>query len=90
MKSVAILSERYQQHESYNNHGRYMAKPKVGRKAGQAKPAEEVSVSAARIRLSELMNRTAYGSERFVIRKRGKVIAALVSAEDFEALDGAA
>jgi prevent-host-death family protein len=67
-----------------------MAKQKAERKAPEKEPIT-ISVSDARIRLSELVNRAGYGSERFVIMHRGKRIAALIGAREApEALDGAA
>jgi prevent-host-death family protein len=69
-----------------------MAKPKTGRKATEPKALDpnEVTVSDARIRLSELVLRAGYGAERFVIMRRGKQIAALIGARDLAVLDGAA
>ena len=46
-----------------------------------------MSVADAKKRLSELMSRVAYNSERFLIERRGKPMAALVSAEDLARLD---
>ena len=46
-----------------------------------------MSVADAKKRLSELMSRVAYKSERFIIQRRGKPMAALVSAEDLARLE---
>lgn len=43
-------------------------------------------VGETKKRLSELMSRVAYRGERFIIQRRGKPMAALVSAEDLERL----
>lgn len=41
----------------------------------------------ARAELADLVNRAAYGGERVVLTRRGKAIAAIVSAEELELLD---
>src|SRR5690349_19789964 len=41
----------------------------------------EYDVTEAKSRSSELLSRAAYGGERILIRKRGKPVAAIVSAE---------
>jgi prevent-host-death family protein len=46
-----------------------------------------ISVGDAKSRLSELISRAAAG-ERFVIRRRDKPVAALVSTDDFAKLEG--
>jgi prevent-host-death family protein len=46
-----------------------------------------LSVAEAKKRLSELMSRVAYKNERFLIERRGKPTAALVSAEDLARLE---
>jgi prevent-host-death family protein len=46
-----------------------------------------VSVAEAKKRLSELMSRVAYKGERFVIERRGRPMAALVSADDLRRLE---
>jgi len=46
-----------------------------------------LSVGDAKKRFSELMSRVTYGRERFLIRRRGKPMAALVSAEDLACLE---
>ena len=48
---------------------------------------ETVSVADAKKRLSELMSRVAYNRERFLVQRRGKPMAALVSAEDLALLE---
>ena len=47
----------------------------------------EITVSEARDQLSDLVNKTAFGKQRFVLLRRGKKVAALVSLEDFENLE---
>ena len=46
-----------------------------------------MSVADAKKHLSELMSRVAYNKERFLIERRGKPMAALVSAEDLARLE---
>ena len=48
---------------------------------------ETISVADAKKRLSELMSRVAYNRERFLVQRRGKPMAALVSAEDLLVLE---
>jgi len=67
-----------------------MAKAKRTRKPTEEAPEIQVTVSDARIRLTELVNRAAYGDERFVIVKRGKRIAAIIGAREPEQLDDVA
>ena len=45
------------------------------------------SVADAKKNLSELMSRAAYNNERFLVRRRGKPMAALVSIEDLARLE---
>jgi prevent-host-death family protein len=45
-----------------------------------------VPVTQARAEFADLINRAAYGHERIVITRHGRVIAALISAEDLEKL----
>ena len=45
------------------------------------------SVADAKKNLSELMSRAAYNNERFLIQRRGKPMAALVSVEDLARLE---
>ena len=47
-----------------------------------------ISLTGAKQNLGELVKRTAYGGERFVLEFRGKARAALVSCEDLERLEG--
>ena len=49
--------------------------------------AESIDVADAKKRLSELMSRVAYNRERFLVQRRGKPMAALVSAEDLLILE---
>lgn len=46
-----------------------------------------LGVGEAKKRLSELMSRVVYSGERFVIQRRGKPMAALVSADDVARLE---
>ena len=48
---------------------------------------ETINVADAKKRLSELMSRVAYNRERFLVQRRGKPMAALVSAEDLALLE---
>jgi prevent-host-death family protein len=48
---------------------------------------EEVPVTEARKDLAELVNRVAYGGERIPLSRHGKVVAAIVSAEDLDLLE---
>ena len=45
------------------------------------------SVADAKKNLSELMSRAAYSNERFLIQRRGKPMAALVTIEDLTRLE---
>jgi prevent-host-death family protein len=49
--------------------------------------AREVPVTEARKDLADLVNQVAYRGERIVLTRHGKVVAAIVSAEDLELLD---
>jgi prevent-host-death family protein len=49
----------------------------------------EITTVDARGRLSELLNRAAYGHERVVLTRRGKPVAALVPVEDLELIRAA-
>ena len=49
--------------------------------------ADVLSVADAKKRLSELMSRVTYNRERFLIERRGKPMAALVSVEDLARLE---
>ena len=46
-----------------------------------------LSVADAKKRLSELMSRVTYNRDRFIIERRGKPMAALVSMEDLARLE---
>ena len=48
---------------------------------------ETINVADAKKHLSELMSRVAYNRERFLVQRRGKPMAALVSAEDLILLE---
>ena len=48
---------------------------------------EALDVAQAKSRFSELLNRASYGRERFLIRKRGRPVGAIVSAEDLARLE---
>jgi len=48
--------------------------------------AKRISASQAKAHLSQLMAQVAYRGERYVIERRGKPMAALVSLADFDAL----
>lgn len=48
---------------------------------------EPLNVADAKKRLSELMSRVAFNKERFLIHRRGKPMAALVSADDLSHLE---
>ena len=49
--------------------------------------ADVVGVAEAKRRFSELMVRVVSKGERFIIQRRGKSVAALVSSEDLERLE---
>lgn len=46
-------------------------------------------MTQARIQLAELVNRVAYAGERVELTRHGRVVAALVSAEDYDQLEAA-
>lgn len=46
-----------------------------------------MSISEARQQFAELVNRAAYRRERIALGRRGKKVAAIVSAEDLELLE---
>jgi len=50
---------------------------------------EQIPVTQARAELAELVNRVAYAGERIELTRHGKLVAALVSAADFERLQEA-
>jgi prevent-host-death family protein len=45
-----------------------------------------LSIGEARNKLADVINRVSYGGERIVFARRGKPVAALVSADDLDAL----
>jgi prevent-host-death family protein len=47
----------------------------------------ELPTTKARDALADLVNRAAFGGERFVLTRRGKRLAAVISAEDLELLE---
>ena len=49
--------------------------------------AERVSAAKAKAQLSTLMAEVAYGGKHFIIERRGKALAALVSVEELERLE---
>lgn len=49
--------------------------------------AERVSVARAKTEFSALLSEVAYGNKRFIIERRGKPLAALVSMRDLEGLE---
>jgi prevent-host-death family protein len=51
--------------------------------------AKKISAAQAKAHLSDLMSRVAYGRERYVIERRGKPLAALVSVDELERLEHA-
>lgn len=57
---------------------------------GARKQRTEIGADKAREVLGELINRAAYGGERFVLTRYGKPEVALVSIADLESLEGAA
>ena len=52
----------------------------------RATKTKRISTAEAKAKLSELLARVAYGNEQYVIERRGKPVAALVSVEDLERL----
>lgn len=49
--------------------------------------ARAINVAEAKRRFSELLARTAYAGERFLIARRGKPLAALVALEDLDRIE---
>lgn len=49
--------------------------------------ANTISASDARSQMADLLNRSAYGKERIILKKQGKNVAALVPIEDLELLE---
>jgi prevent-host-death family protein len=58
----------------------------MGKKRPPATEAEPMAVGAARANLSEVINRILYWNERIPITRNGKVVAAIVSADDLKRL----
>jgi len=48
---------------------------------------EKLNVTEAKKKFSELLARTAYNGERFIINRRGKPMAVLIGLEDFALLE---
>ncbi len=48
---------------------------------------KQITTAEARKRMSELLNRAAYGKERFVVTRHGKELVAIVPLEDVTLLD---
>ena len=46
-----------------------------------------ISTAEARKQLADLLNRAAYGKERFVVTRHGKELVAIVPVEDFSLLE---
>ena len=47
----------------------------------------QISTADAREGFADVINRTSFGKERFVLTRRGKKLAAIVPVEDFELLE---
>ncbi len=64
----------------------------MAKSQGSHKPTKQVEVTAITVKLNlgALLSRVGFGNERIAITRHGKRIAALVSAQDLERLDGAA
>jgi prevent-host-death family protein len=48
---------------------------------------EEITTADARKKMAELLNRAAYGKERFVVTRHGKELVAIVPLEEVTLLD---
>ena len=48
---------------------------------------EEITTADARRKMAELLNRAAYGKERFVVTRHGKELVAIVPLEEVTLLD---
>lgn len=66
-----------------------MTKPSGSRKALPTGPTEVTALELKQT-LGQLLSRVGFAKERITITRHGKPIAALVSAQDLETLDGAA
>ena len=53
----------------------------------EANMNEKMNVAEAKKKFSELLARTAYNGERFIINRRGKPMAVLIGLEDFALLE---
>jgi prevent-host-death family protein len=53
----------------------------------EAAKTKKISAAQAKAKLSELLARVSIADERYVIERRGKPVAALVSMDDYERLD---
>lgn len=68
-----------------------MAQDSVARKRDESATALPlVAAGEARERMTELLNRAAYGGERFGITRNGKLVGAIIGPDDLERLDNAA
>ncbi len=47
---------------------------------------QTIGIAKARENFSEIVNRVAFGRERFVVERRGKPLATLISADEYEEL----
>jgi len=45
---------------------------------------KDVSIAEAKSKFSEIIARTIYAGERFIVRRRGKPVAAIVGIDDFK------
>jgi prevent-host-death family protein len=64
--------------------------PDVSEPRKETEAHTEVTADEAKRSFGELLARAGFANERIAITRHGKKIAALVSARDLEALDGAA
>lgn len=48
---------------------------------------DSVTVSAARSKFQELLNRVGFGRERIIVERHGRPIAAIISIEDLQRLE---
>lgn len=59
----------------------------MARRKNEIARTEALPATQARKLLADLLSRVAYRQDRFVLTRRGKPVAALVSVEDLEALE---
>lgn len=52
-----------------------------------SRPVQKITTADARKNLAELLNRAAYGGERFVLTRHGKELVAIVPLEEVSLLD---